>query len=345
MVYLASDNTSPVHPNILKALTTSTDHQKSYGYDDASAAAQALFARIFETDRLTFYPVFTGSAANSLALAALCRGSEGFVCHELSHVNQDECGMPELFSGAKAITIVNGRDKFTADELEQRIVYAINRGIHHVRPRAISITQCTELGTVYSLEEIHAITRIAKHYQLYVHMDGARFTNALVHLGCSAAAMTHLAGVDILSFGGTKNGGMFTEAVVVFEPTLQQSLPYLHKHVGQLASKQRYLSLQWHAFFAEDLWLHNARHANAMARLLAETLATLEHIDIIYPVQANEIFVRMSRERADYLHGCGHIFYDWGIVGADVYRFVTNYCTTAEEIQLFLKDVYNLSFG
>jgi len=339
MVFMASDNTANVSREIMEALASANHgHAKSYGNDDYSHQLTGRFRELFEHEALLVFPVFNGSAANCLGLASLLRPYESVITYSNSHIEQDECGMPEFFTGSKLLKVAGEAGKISPDAIVDMLVVAKNSGVHHTRPKAISITQSTEAGTVYTPQEISVISAIAKANGLYLHMDGARFANALVHLGCSPAEISWKAGVDVMAFGGTKNGAMLAEVVIFFNPELARDFNYIQKRSGQLASKQRYLAIQMLALLEKDLWLHNARHANRMAALLANELANIPECRPLLPVEANSVFVEMPKKLADELLAKGHYFYKWPLMGKDTYRLVTSFATTPEEVDEFVSD-------
>jgi len=330
-----SDNTSGVSPEILQAITEiNTGFSASYGTDDVSKKLKARVAEIFECD-VEIYMTSTGTASNNLALSALVSPYGSIFCHKKGHINTDECGGTELFTGsAKVIPIGGDGAKIDLHELEQYILAANAMRPHASKPSVINISQVTEYGTVYTLDELAAIGALAQKYSLGFHMDGARFTNALVALGCSPAAMTWKRGVDILSFGATKNGALMSEMVVIFNKKYAQDFDYRHKRVGQLMSKTRFFAVQFLAYLDNDLWLRNARHANAMAAKLVTELSEYKNTKIMYNVQANEIFATMSSDLVKFLWDNHAHFYHWE---DDVYRLVTSWVTTEQEINDFIE--------
>jgi threonine aldolase len=274
--------------------------------------------------------VTTGTAANALALSALTPSFGKIFCHELSHINTDECGAPEMFTGGAKLIDMRGTDgRISADTLEQAIYGRGN--VHHAQPSAVSITQACESGTVYPLDEIKAITSVARAHQLPVHMDGARFANALVTLGITPAQMTWQAGIDVLSFGGTKNGCLAAEVVIFFKPELVGDFPFLQKRAGQLLSKSRFISAQFEGYLADDVWLRNARQANTMAQRLSRGLDALPGIELAYPTQSNEVFVRMPRSLIKALAQQGIKVNDEELDGKAM-RFVTAWDTSEAEV-------------
>lgn len=292
MIHFTSDNVTGACPEVMDALVASNSGAAaSYGNDAISSNLQARLSEIFETEVVVF-PTVTGTASNALALAAMTPSYGKIYCNQLAHINNDECGAPELFTGgAKLIPMQGDNGKITARSLASTIC---GRGdVHSAQPSTVSITQATEAGTIYCTDEIAAIAETGHERGLKVHMDGARFTNALVALNVSPAEMTWKSGIDVLSFGGTKNGCLAAEAIVFFDPEMVKGFPYLHKRSGQLLSKMRFISVQLQAYLQDDVWLRNARRANAMAAQLSEGLAALSGIDLAYPTQANEVFVRL----------------------------------------------------
>jgi threonine aldolase len=266
-------------------------HEVGYGDDRWTAKVCDRMRALFETD-CDVYFVFNGTAANALSLAAICEPYNAVICHELSHIATDECGAPEFFSGgSKLLTAAGDNGKLTAASVEQ--LASRRRDLHAPSPRALSLTQATEVGTVYTPAEIGALAAAAKRLGLAVHMDGARFANAVAHLGVAPADITWRAGVDVLSFGGTKNGLPAGEAVVFFDRSLAGDFGRRIKQAGQLNSKMRFFSAPWLALLDDDVWLRNAGHANAMARRLAEQIAGLPGVRLMYPVEANAVFAEI----------------------------------------------------
>ena len=326
----ASDNVSCACSEVMQALArANTGTTPSYGEDPWTAGLHARLSEIFETP-VTAFPVTTGTAANALALSALTPSFGKIFCHELSHINTDECGAPEMFTGGAKLIDLKGVDgRISADTLEQAIYGRGN--VHHAQPSAVSITQACESGTVYPLDEIKSITSVARAHQLPVHMDGARFANALVTLEITPAQMTWQAGIDVLSFGGTKNGCLAAEVVIFFKPELVGDFPFLQKRAGQLLSKSRFISAQFEGYLADDVWLRNARQANTMAQRLSRGLDALPGIELAYPTQANEVFVRMPRSLIKALAQQGIKINDEELDGKAV-RFVTAWNTSETEV-------------
>jgi len=330
-----SDNTAGAHPRILAALTAVNDGAAMpYGNDDLTRTVEARIGEIFERDCVVFL-VGTGTAANVLSLATLTPPWGVIYCHPESHINVDECGAPEFYTGgAKLVPVPGAHGKIVATDFEAAITGA--GVVHHSQPASISLTQATEAGTVYTPAEIGGIGEIARRHGLGLHVDGARFANALVHLGCTPAEMTWKAGVDALSFGATKNGALAAEAVVVFDRAKASTLGYRRKRGGQLWSKMRFLAAQFDAYLADDLWLANARHANAMAAELMRGLSALPAARIEHPVQANEIFVTLPEPVIRGLEGDGFRFYRWLGDGSALLRLVTSFNTEPKAVAAFL---------
>ncbi len=336
----ASDNTAPVSPEILEAIGRANDgFALSYGADSETARLTEMAKSLFETD-LALYPVATGTAANALALSALVRPYGAVLCYEEAHIATDECGAPEFYmGGAKLVTLPSSDGRITPEQIEAAMTRAHDGGVHHVMPEAVSITQSTEWGTVYTPDQVAAVGAACRERGLTLHMDGARFANALAHLGCTPAELTWRAGVDVLSFGATKNGALAAEAVVFFNPAVGAGFERRRKRAGQLWSKMRFLSTQLTAYLEDDLWLRNARHANAMASMLADGLVGLQGIRLLYPVQANELFVALPERAIVALQAAGAVFYRWIEAPGEalpVIRLVTSFRTERDEVRRFL---------
>ncbi len=340
MANFASDNTAPVHPNVMAALAAvNSGNMAAYGNDAVTAALQDAMRAAFRAPEARVFPVFNGSACNGLALARMIRPYESVLCHHQAHINNDECGLPEFYSGGKLVPLDGDHGKISPDGIEALVEKTLMHAPHTSRIRAVSLTQSTELGTVYSIAEVRAISAVCRKLGLYLHMDGARIANAVASLGCHPAEVTSEAGVDILSFGGTKNGAMLAEAAVIFHPALAEDFAYIHKRAGQLPSKARYVSAQLQALLADGLWIENGRHANAMAGLLRNGLIGRKGVGLLHPVEANELFVTLPKAMADNAMGRGHFFYAWPNEGADAYRLVTSFATTEVEVAQFLADL------
>ena len=333
-----SDNVAGASPEIIDALAAaSSGPMAPYGADPISARVQARLSEVFETD-VTMYLVATGTAANSLALASLCPSHGAVFCHRESHINADECGGPEFFTGGAKLIDFEGADgKLHVEDLERELARGWSGVEHHVQAAAVSVTQASEAGTLYGLDELAGLSDLCRAHNLGFHMDGARFANALVSLGCSAADASWRAGVDVLSFGATKNGALAAEAVVFFNPDLAAAFKFRRKRAGHLFSKMRFLSAQWDAYLQDELWLKNARHANDMAGRLAKGLAGLAGVDLLYPVEANEIFLNLPNAMRDALFAEGFAFYPWVDGGPDCCRLVTAFDTDPDEVDAFIE--------
>lgn len=329
-----SDNTAGAHPEILAALSAANDGAAMpYGNDELTRRVEARIGEVFERECAVFL-VGTGTAANVLCLAALTPPWGVVFCHPGAHINCDECGAPEFYTGGAKLAAVPGADgKISAADLDASIKGA--GVVHHAQPAAISLTQATEAGTVYTPGEIGAIAEVARRHRLGLHVDGARFANALVHLGCRPADLTWRAGVDALSFGATKNGAFAAEAVVIFDRARADTLGFRRKRGGQLWSKMRFLAAQFDAYLADDLWLANARHANAMATMLGRGLAGIPGAKIEFPVEANEVFVTLPEPVIRGLEADGFSFYRWE-EGGQLLRLVTAFNTDPAHVEAFL---------
>lgn len=341
----ASDNTAGIAPEILKAIAeASTGFALGYGNDDWTRRVERRFSEVFERDVAVFL-VPTGTAANALAVAHLSPPWGAVLCHAMSHMATDECGAPEFYGGGLKLIELQGADgKITSEAVETRLERGAFGGPHHVTPSVLSLTQATEAGTVYRIDEIRALADIAHGGGLALHVDGARFANALVRMNASPAEATWKAGVDVLSLGATKAGALAAEAVVFFDPARAQGMAERRKRAGQLLSKHRFIAAQFEAFFAENLWLLLARHANAMADRLAAGLARIG-IKPVWPVEANEVFVLLPRASDSRLKAGGAAYYVRGAEGlpedmqvsdASFVRLVTSFATTAEEVDRFV---------
>jgi len=336
----ASDNVYGVDPRIMQAMVD-VNHgtDVSYCHDDGANIAESRLSEIFEKAVKAFL-VVNGTGANSLALSAMCPPFGGILAHETSHINTDECNAPELLTGgAKLITLAGAGGKITPSAIEARLKYFVH-GEHGAKISALSITNATELGTVYTPTEIRALADCVKPKGMKMHMDGARFANALVGLGCTPAEMTWKAGVDVLSFGGTKNGGMLLEAVVFFDTSLADDFLYRRKRAGQLISKSRFMSAQMNAYLRDDVWLANAKRANELAQNLAKGMQQSNRVRLSNPVQANEVFAIMPRPMFDALQAAGAHFYDWpidGLTDDEVHcRFVLSFATPEADVDRFV---------
>ena len=292
----ASDNTGPVHPKIMDAVMGANDgYAMPYGNDAITAAARDAVRALFEAPEAAVEFVATGSVANALALACLAKPWDGVFCHRTAHVEEDECGAPDFYSGAKTILIDGADGKITPEGLEAAILQCKGRGVHGAQPGPLTLTNITERGTAYSLAEIRALTAVARAHGLATHLDGARFANACAALGCSPAEMTWKAGIDAVSFGGTKNGCMGVEAVVFFDPAHGRELALRRKRGGHLFSKHRYLSSQMVAYCADGLWLDMAIAANARMAQLVQGLARVPGAHLCHPAAGNLAFIDAPR--------------------------------------------------
>ena len=341
-MYFASDNSGPVHPQVLDALARANEgYQMAYGADTVMNDVRDKIRGVFEAPGAAVYLVATGTAANSLALATLSEPWQTIFCSPMAHIHEDECNAPEFYSGAK-LTLVPGGEKMTPQALRQAIAGEETRGVHGPQRGPVSITQVTERGTVYSLEELRALCAVAKDYNLPVHLDGARFTNAMVALECTPAEMTWKAGVDAVSFGGTKNGLMGVEAVVFFDESKAWEFELRRKRGAHLFSKHRYLSAQMDAYLTDDLWLTSARQANANCARLAKGLRAAG-ATFLHEPQANMIFASFPRAMHKALHQAGAVYHLWGAAldGEDdeemlACRLVCDWSITNEQIDAFL---------
>ena len=331
-----SDNTAAICPEAWTALAeANADGAASYGDDKWTRLVVERVREIFETDCEVFL-VFNGTAANSLALAQLCRSYHSVICHEQSHIETDECGAPEFFSGgAKLLPTPGAHGKLDLAEVEALILR--QRGVHSPKPRVISLTQSTEMGTVYRRDEIEKIAEFARAQSLLVHMDGARFANAVAALDCAPKAITWQAGVESLCFGGTKNGTAAGELAVFFKKELALEFDYRAKQAGQLASKMRFLAAPWAGLLKDSVWLQNARRANERARMLAEKLTAALGVKLAFPCEASAVFLRLPEPLVAQLHGRGWHFYKF--IEPDVYRLMCSWSVTEKDIDDFIADV------
>jgi threonine aldolase len=310
-MFFASDNSGPVHPQVLALLADANDgYAMPYGADPLMDEARQHIRDIFEAPDAAVYLVATGTAANSLALASVMQPWQTVFCSPVAHIHEDECNAPEFYSGGAKLTLVPGSDKMSPKGLEDTIAREETRGVHGPQRGPVSITQVTERGSVYSLVELRALSSVARAHGLPVHLDGARFANALVALDCSAAEMTWKAGVDVVSFGGTKNGLMGVEAVVFFDPSKAWEFELRRKRGAHLFSKHRYLSAQMVAYLRDDLWLTSARAANAHCARLARGLRAAG-AEFLHSPDANMIFAAFPRAAHRRLHDAGAMYYIW----------------------------------
>ncbi|GAA4816540.1 L-threonine aldolase [Marinicella pacifica] len=334
-----SDNEAPVHPDIMQAMVDiNHGFDESYGYDHLSRQLNERFQQLFGC-WCEVLPLTTGTAANGIAIALSTPAYGAVYCHPNSHINVDECGAPEFFSGgAKLISVPGEQGKIECDVLNRHLENSGHHGEHESLPSTISLTQCTESGTVYSLEELKAFKKTAKQYGLAVHMDGARFANALVTLGVDAAEATWQSGVDLLSFGATKNGAMMAEALIVFNPAYNKQIKRLRKRAGHLISKMRFVHAQLLAYLDNDLWLNLARHANQQARFFAESMRNNRHVQLLHPVEANEVFCRLPVDLINDLEQRDFKFHRWpGEKG--VIRLVFSFATRASDTRSLIEAI------
>ncbi len=334
----ASDNQAGVCPEALAAMVSAnaSGHEPSYGDDRWTVDLRERMRRLFDHPAAETFLAFNGTAANALALSALCRPFEATICHAFSHIETDEAAAPEFFSGGSKLLPVDTPDaKLTPDAVAR--MARRYEGFHHVRARVLSLTQSTELGTVYTLDDVRQLTAVARAAGLKVHMDGARFANAVASLGCAPADAAWRAGVDVLSFGATKNGLAFGEAVVFFDSALADAFAWRVKQTGQLASKMRFAAAPWCALLADDVWLRNARHANAMARRLAAGIANLPGLRLMHPVEANAVFADIPVTAQAALRAKGWRFYTF--VGETGCRLMCAWDTTPATVDRLSADM------
>ncbi len=340
--HFASDNYSGIAPEAFAAMSEANQrHEVSYGDDTWTEKASNLIREVFETDCEVFF-VFNGTSANSLSLASMCQSYHSVLCHELAHVEVAECGAPEFFSnGAKVLLLAGAHAKIEPAEIERAVHKRTD--IHYPKPRVLSLTQATELGTVYSLDELRTLSELARRLKLRVHMDGARFANAVVSLGVSPKEITWKAGVDVLCFGGTKNGIAVGEAVVFFNHDLAREFDYRCKQGGQLASKMRFLSAPWVGILQGGAWLRHAKHANDMALRLERAVRGLSGMRVMHEVQTNSVFAAIPDAAVNKMHQRGWKFYTH--VGSEgEARLMCSWDTTESDVDAFVNDL-RLSLG
>ncbi len=327
----ASDNNAGVHPEIIDAITRANrGHVIAYGDDDYTRSAIAKFEEHFGAGIEVFF-TFNGTGANVLGLQALCRPYHAVLCSDFAHIYSDECGAPEKHTGCKLIPLPHRDGKITVEQV--RHAYHGIGDQHHVQARVISITQSTEMGTVYKPEEIQALARFAHEHEMFLHMDGARIANAAAGLGQTLRQATRDLGVDVLSFGGTKNGIMGGEAVVFFNPTLSADFLYLRKQGMQLASKMRFIAVQFEALLTNDLWRRSAEHANRMARMLETELRRIPQVRIVWKVEANGVFAQIPQHAIEKIKE-RYFFYPW-IEEEGIVRWMCSFDTTEEDVKEF----------
>lgn len=335
MKSFGSDNHSGVCPEAMAAIAAANNgHALAYGDDEITLRLTELFRNVFGPTASP-YLVFNGTGANILCLDALCRSHHAVVCAETAHINVDECGAPQRAIGCRLLTVATPDGKLTPDLVRTQL-----HGFgfeHHSQPRAISISNVTELGTVYTPDEVSQLSELAHSHGMYLHMDGARLANAAASLGCSLKEITTDCGVDALSFGGTKNGMMCAESAVIINPALDVDLRYRRKQLTQLSSKMRFMAAQFECYLTDGLWLRNAQHSNRMARLLEEAVRKIDGVEIMYPVQANSVFARLPRDVWQRLLE-KHFFYDWDF-DDNVVRWMCSFDTTEDDIVQFAADL------
>ena len=334
----ASDNYSGICPEVWAAMAEANQgHATAYGDDPWTQRAADLFREVFETDCEVFF-AFNGTASNSLALASLCQSYHSVICSNTAHVETDECGAPEFFSnGSKLLTAPTQDGKLTPQAIR---TLATSRGdIHFPKPRAVTITQSTETGRVYRVDEIAALSETCRELGLHLHMDGARFSNALIGAGCTAAEMTWKSGVEVLCFGGTKNGMAIGEAIVFFDHALARDFDYRCKQAGQLASKMRFLSSPWIGMLETGAWRRNAEHANTCAKHLCTAIQGLQHAHIMFPVEANAVFLLTDEARLQQLRERGWRFYTFIGGGA---RFMFAWDTDLARVDELARDIRDI---
>ncbi|WP_323038506.1 low specificity L-threonine aldolase [Gemmobacter sp.] len=333
-MFFASDNGAPCPAPVMQALMRANDGPAMpYGNDSFTTAAADRIRTVLEAPQAAVHFVATGTAANALALATLCPPWGAIFCHDLAHVQNDECGAPEFFSNAKLLTVGGDHARMTPAALDARIRDQGSRVVHSVQPGAVTLTNVTEAGTVYSPAETAALADVAHAHGLPVHLDGARFSNAVAATGATPAELTWKAGIDALSFGGTKGGLLGAEAVVFFDPARAWEFELRRKRGGHLFSKNRYLAAQFDGWLDGGLWLDLARHANAMAARLASGISAIAGAALVHPTQANIVFATLPQAAHDRLKAAGARYYDMGQGRA---RLVTSWATTASDVDAFL---------
>jgi threonine aldolase len=339
MKALASDNYSGVHPEIMDALIRSNqEHQGAYGNDEYTTRAIQLFRKQFSETTEVFF-AYNGTGANVLGLSALTQSFNSILCSELAHINVDESTAPEKFTSCKLIGISTSDGKIYPDQVEEKIQRIGDQ--HHPQAKVISISQSTEYATVYTVDEVKALSAIAKKHKLFLHMDGSRISNAAVSLNKNFKAFTCDAGVDVLSFGGTKNGMMFGEAILIFNPELAQNFFYRRKQGMQLHSKMRFISAQFEALLSNDLWKRNASHANAMAKILESGLRTIPQVTITQSVDGNGVFAIFPKKIIPELQN-EIFFYVWNEHTSEV-RLMCSFDTKEEEINRLVSKIRSLT--
>src|SRR5271154_3835207 len=337
----ASDNNAGVHPEILAAIARANQgHVVAYGDDPYTRSAIKRFEQHFGSDIAVFF-TFNGTGANVLSLQALTRSFQSVLCSDYAHIFTDECGAPEKHTGCKLIPLPHQDGKITLDSV--RHAYHGIGDVHHAQPRVISITQSTEMGTVYQPEEIQALAGFAHEHDMFLHVDGARLANAAATLGQTLRQASRDLGVDVLVFGGTKNGAMAGEAIVFFNPKLAENFPYLRKQNMQLASKMRFIAVQLEALLTNDLWRRSAEHANRMARLLEKEVSRIPGVKVVWKVEANGVFVQIPRDSIEKIKR-HYFFYTW-IEEESIVRWMCSFDTTEDDIRKFAAVVAETAKG
>ena len=322
---------------VMAALDAANEQESlSYGDDDTTRGLECKFADVFETE-VRVFPVISGTAANALSMATFVPPYGSIYCHAACHLTRHEAGAPEFFTGGAKLVVIAGADgKIAAADLESALKASDQGDVHCVQPAALSLSQATEAGTVYTADEVAALSAVARDYGLGVHMDGARFANAVVHLGCAPADVTWRAGIDVLSFGATKNGVLGADAVVFFKPELADTFELRRKRGGHLISKMRFVSVQLDAYLEGGLWLENARHANAMAARLADAIARFEGISLAHPTEGNQVFADIPEALAAGLEAEGFRFHRWPGGPNAVIRLVLAHDTPPEKVDALI---------
>jgi len=346
-MFFASDNGGPAAPEVIAAISRANQGAAMpYGADPIMDSVRKKIRELFEAPEAAVYLVATGTAANALALASLVQPWQTIFCHRVAHIEEDECGAPEFYTGGSKLTLLDGENgKIDPEGLSNTIAYTGRAGVHNVQKGALSLTNATEAGTVYTVEEVTTLCNIAKKHDLPCHMDGARFANALVRLGCTPAELTWKAGIDVLCFGGTKNGLLGVEAVIWFNPKPVWEFELRRKRGGHLFSKHRFLSAQMDSYLTDDLWAELARKANRAADRVAKGILQLPGASLLHPVEANAIFARWPRKGHVKAQEAGAKYYHWPfdqpLVGPPddsiSARLVCNWATTDAEIDAFLR--------
>ena len=332
----ASDNYSGICPEALESLMkANSGHLSSYGEDPWTKETCDLFREIFNTECEVFF-VFNGTAGNALSIASLCQSYHSIICHRVAHVETDECGAPEFFShGAKLLMVEGHNGKIDPDGIDRMVNKRSD--IHYPKPRVVTLTQATELGTVYTQSELLKIHEVARTHSLKIQMDGARFGNAVASLGISPREITVDAGVDVLCLGGSKNGLAIGEAVIFFDLEAAREFDYRCKQAGQLAAKMRFIAAQWLGVLKDNVWLRYAGHANDCATILEKEIMDIPELEILYPREANSVFVKMQGEVVDAMHDKGWTFYTF--IGPGGARLMCSWDTTEDTIKAFINDL------